>query len=294
MNVLILGGTKFFGKNTVQQLLLDDHKVTVATRGLVYNPFGKTTEHIIFDHRDEKSIQKAFSNKRYDVVIDKIAFSSNDIKRVLKNIDCRKFILMSTCGVYNGKYHPNILENEFDPYSYPLVWEERDANGGIFDYDEGKRQSECALANLKRKTDCIMVRFPVVLGKNDYTNRLFFYVEHIVKGIPINITNYDNNISFIDEEDAGSFFAKAINTSIYGPVNGCSKNSIKIKAIINYIENKTNSVAIIDKMGDYAPFNGFYTDTTYSIKKAEEYGITFKNHEDWIYTLIDYYIDSLK
>lgn len=34
MNILILGGTRFFGIDTVHELLRKGHDVTIATRGL--------------------------------------------------------------------------------------------------------------------------------------------------------------------------------------------------------------------------------------------------------------------
>ena len=48
--------------------------------------------------------------------------------------------------------------------------------------------------------------------------------------------------------------------------------------------------AIIDKTGDNAPYNG---EPEYSINtdKAEELGFRFSNLKDWIYDLIDYYMD---
>ena len=41
MNVLVLGGTRFFGIHMVNVLLENGHDVTIATRGNASDPFGK-------------------------------------------------------------------------------------------------------------------------------------------------------------------------------------------------------------------------------------------------------------
>ena len=51
------------------------------------------------------------------------------------------------------------------------------------------------------------VYYPVVLGKDDYTKHLAFYVEHIAKEQPMNIDNIDMPMSFINCCDAGKFLA---------------------------------------------------------------------------------------
>ncbi len=38
--VLVLGGTRFFGKHLVEALLQDGHDVTIATRGITEDSFG--------------------------------------------------------------------------------------------------------------------------------------------------------------------------------------------------------------------------------------------------------------
>lgn len=39
MNILILGGTRFFGIHTVNELLKNGHDVTIATRGRAADKF---------------------------------------------------------------------------------------------------------------------------------------------------------------------------------------------------------------------------------------------------------------
>ena len=93
----------------------------------------------------------------------------------------------------------------------------------------------------------IAVRYPVVLGKDDYTNRLKFYVDHVISGTPMYIDNIDYQMSYIRSDEAGRFMTflvdkditVAINGSSNGAINGASNGTISLREIINYVEEKT-------------------------------------------------------
>jgi len=113
MNVLIIGGTRFFGIPMVDRILDNGHNVTIATRGSHGNPFSGRVCHVIMDKTNESSVKKAIGDQEYDVIIDKVAYSSNDVSSLLKNVHCKRYIQMSSCAVYNVE-HLLISENEFD------------------------------------------------------------------------------------------------------------------------------------------------------------------------------------
>ena len=72
----------------VEELLKAGHDVTIATRGRASDSFGDRVKRIIIERTNEESIKSAFKEKHYDVVIDKIAYCSKDIKYVMENISC--------------------------------------------------------------------------------------------------------------------------------------------------------------------------------------------------------------
>ena len=288
MKILVLGGTRFFGIQMVEELLEKDHEITIATRGKTVDDFGNRVKRIVFERTNEKSVKNLLHGVKYDVVIDKIAYCSNDIKYVLEHVDCNKYIYMSSTSVYNPK-HFNTIESDFDAVSGDLVWCDRVA----YPYEEVKRQAEYALWQTYFDKNWIAVRYPFVIGKDDYTNRLFFYVEHIMKGIPMNIDNLDNQMSFIRSDEAGKLMAFLVDCDIRGAVNGSATGTISIKEIIKYVEKKTKIKAIIDRNGMNAPYNG---EVEYSINtdKTKMLGFKFSTLKDWIYNLLDYYIDTIK
>ena len=140
MKILVIGGTRYFGIHMVNELLAAGHDVIIATRGKASDSFGNKVKRIFLERTKEESIREALSGTHYDVVIDKIAYCSNDIKYVMDVIDCDKYIYMSSTSVYNPK-HINTVEADFDGIGNELIWCDRKA----FPYEQIKRQAEYAL-----------------------------------------------------------------------------------------------------------------------------------------------------
>ncbi len=288
MKILVIGGTRFFGIHMVNELLERGHDVTIATRGKSSDEYGDKVKRIVMERTNEASIKEALKGTHYDVVIDKIAYCSNDIKYVMDVVDCDKYIHMSSTSVYEPK-RINTVESDFDGTSKELIWCDRKD----FPYEQIKRQAEYALWQKYPDRNWIAVRYPFVIGKDDYTKRLLFYVEHVMKFISMNIDNPDYQMGFIRSDEAGKFMAFLVDKDVRGAINGSSEGTISIKEIISYVEEKTGTKAIIDEKGESAPYNG---EPEYSIntEKAQSLGFKFSSLHDWIYELLDYYIQLLK
>lgn len=287
MNILIVGGTRFFGIPMVNCLLDNGHTVTLATRGDHGNPFNDKVRHVIMDKTDGCSVKNALGIEEFDAVIDKVAYSSNDVRSLLENLHCSIYIQMSSCAVYPVE-RSLIKENEFDPKSHKLIWMDRPA-----DYAEGKRQAERAALEFMDIDKCTFVRYPVVMGKNDYTGRLKFYVEHICGQIPMRANNLDIGTSYINESEAGEFISFLVDHPVSGAVNGCSEGVISQNEIISYIESKSGKKAVISENGDPAPYNGNKAETSYDCAKAENLGYSFSNVSSWIFELLNHYLSQI-
>ena len=195
MNILVIGGTRFFGIHMVNELLTAGHDVTIATRGKASDSFGDKVKRIFLERTKEESVREVLSGTHYDVVIDKIAYCSNDIKYVMDVIDCDKYIYMSSTSVYNPK-HINTVEADFDGIENELIWCDRKA----FPYEQIKRQAEYALWQQYPEKNWIAVRYPFAIGKDDYTKRLLFYVEHTMKSMRMNIYNVNYQVRYIPSD----------------------------------------------------------------------------------------------
>lgn len=288
MKILVLGGTRFFGIPMVEELIQQGHEVTIATRQTTKDNIGDAVQRIQIERTDPIQMEQALKGKHFDVVYDKIAYCSNDIKNIMDVIDCDKYIYMSSTAVYEPKKMDTKEEN-FDAMGKELIW----CNRVDFPYDEIKRQAECALWQKYDDRNWIAVRYPFVIGKDDYTKRMLFYVEHTMKSIPMKVDNLDIQMGYIRSDEAGKFMAFLADKNVQGAINGSSKGTISLREIIDYVERKTGSKAVFLDTGDEAPYNG---EPEYSINtdKAETLGFQFTNLKDWIYDLVDYYIERVK
>ena len=287
MKILVIGGTRYFGIHMVNKLLEQGHKVTIATRGKTPDLYGNKVERITIQRTNEESMREALQGKHFDVVIDKIAYCSNDIRYVMDYVDCDKYIYMSSTSVYNPK-HMDTVESDFDGYSKDFVWCGRKE----FPYEEIKRQAEYALWQKYLDKNWIAVRYPFAIGKDDYTKRLLFYVEHVIKSERMYIDNIDYQMSYIRSDEAGDFIAYLVDKNVNGAINGSASGTISIREVIGYVEEKTGKCAVLSENGEEAPYNG---EPEYSINtdKAEKIGYHFSNLKDWIYELLDYYIEQV-
>ena len=131
------------------------------------------------------------------------------------------------------------------------------------------------------------VRYPVVLGPHDYTGRLRFYIEHVLRGAPMYIDDPDARIGFIGEREAGEFLAHLAETDFVGAVNGEAGGDISPLEIVRYVEERTGKRAVLASEGDPAPYNGYPAAATLDTRLAADLGFAFSDLRDWIFDLID-------
>lgn len=284
MNILVLGGTRFFGVHLVKQLTASGHTVTIATRGRTPDPFGDTVSRLTVDRTDPEAMIRVFAGLSYDVVYDDIAYCSNDVKSALDAIRCCRYILVSSISAYY-ELLPVLTESDLLPERGDLIW----GNRADFPYDEGKRQAERTIVRHYPGQEAVMVRFPFIIGPDDYTQRLYFYVRNLIQGKPMHIDNLDSQMAFISSDEAGRFLSFLSASPLRGPVNACCRGTISLREIFAYLTEKTGKSPVLSPEGENAPYNGagnYSQDTA----KAEKAGYSFSVLDSWIYKLLDSYI----
>ncbi len=248
MKILVVGGTRFFGVHLVRALLREKHEVTIATRGNTKDDFGDCIHRVTVDRCDPEALKRAFRGEFYDVICDNIAYCSNDVKYLLEAVGCGRYILTSSASVY-PELGLDTKEEDYIPDTYPLVW----CNREDYTYDEIKRQAECALVQSYPALSSAAVRLPYVIGEDDYTKRLYYYVEKIIKGIPMQVDNTQAAISFIQSSEAGDFISWLAGSKLVGTVNACSKGTMTLEEIFAYIEKRTGKKPILHSDAEAAP-----------------------------------------
>lgn len=267
MDILVIGGTRFFGIPMIDELIRDGHNVTIVTRGMTPDKFGDKIHRIMVkDIYNEQYARETLSGLEYDVVIDKMAYGAGDVRNILDNVRCKRFVHMSTAGVYQLD-HMGVCEDEFDAAHGDIEWCHR----GEIDYDDAKRSAERALAQEYPNIKKISVRYPFVIGKNDYTKRLEFYVSHMLEEKAMFIDNMEEQLCYIDEQTAGKLLAKlsvisdeklddliekrGIPAGNFLAVNGCLNGTVSVAEILGYVEQQTGKKAVICEEAEAAPYN---------------------------------------
>ncbi len=266
--------------------LQNSHDVTILTRGQSGNPFGSQVHQLIADRDDEHTLVQALSNTTWDIVYDNICYSPKDAQKIIEILEGKttKLIFTSTLATYEAD---GIVKTEadFNPYNYEI----RMGNRQDFTYSEGKRQAEAVLFK-KASFPVVAVRFPIVVGEQDYTRRLHFHVERIVNEQPITLTNVDAKMSFITDDEAAAFLYFAGISTIEGPFNATASGAISLKDLLGLIEEASGKHAKVSLLGGDANSQSPYAipaDWYMSNAKAEAAGFTFSQLNDWLPKLIN-------
>lgn len=279
MNVLILGGNRFFGRRLTLKLVEGGHNVTLINRGNNNQDLPEKVQLISCDRTDPLALEKAVHDQSYDVVFDQICFDAPTALQACEIFQNKtpRYIFTSSKSVYTSG--PNLMEKDFDPFPYhfskTVLRDEA--------YDEAKRQAEATFFQ-KASFDVVAVRFPIVLGPDDYTERLLFHTRAAATGKPIYFPNLDLKISFIHSQDAADFLDFAKDKTFTGPINVSSPDTITLKELTQLIEKTKgrplNLVTCPDE-GEHSPF-GIETHWYMNVEKVKDYGFEARKLTTWL------------
>jgi nucleoside-diphosphate-sugar epimerase len=283
MNVLILGGTRFVGKRLVHLLADQGHDVTVGSRGKTIVSFPDNVRRLKLDRASRDSMATALQNSPWDIVYDQICFDADDAACAVEVLAGKtsRYVLCSSAAVYTNPLDAG--EDAFDPSKYSIRSVDRSSTA----YAEGKRQAEAVIFQ-RASFPAVAVRFPIILGPDDYTKRLRMQVQRIANNEPINIENPEAEISLISSTEASAFLAWLSGVSHTGPFNACSDGPVSLKTIIGFIEEATSKTAIVNRQPDTDSFSIFGKPVTATINtgKARQCGFQFQLTRDWLQALV--------
>lgn len=283
MKILVIGGTRYFGKRLVHSLLGLGHSVWVLSRGQAHDNFGDRVVRLLADRNDRDLVKEVLGDLRFDCVVDQVLMTGQQAQDVV-DIFAGKisyYLMTSTMAVYD--LGANLTETKFIPSDYLS----KSPTDSLDAYREGKRAAENVIAGQNFfKTG--FARFPIVLGEDDYTQRLEDQIRNIRDGRPVYFPNLDARISFINSEDAARALEWMIEQRKGGSYNFSAKDSIKLRDLVMLIENAVGKSALLSTTpinSLLSPF-GFSEDWTLDVNKAETEGFMAKPLSDWLSQLI--------
>ena len=202
-NILVIGGTKYLGLELIK--LLEKSKINffVASRKEI-----EVKNFIKIDRKNQKDLDQLFSHNQFDVVVDFINYSGLDSKLLLNSIRKQsnppKLILISTVYTYAMPMDID-CDSFFKEASFnPLEYDNSMIDRPQVSYAQGKRDMESYCAKNYSDENLVILRFPIVLGADDYTRRTHFYIDIIKNSIQINPKNLHKKSCYVFVDEAAN------------------------------------------------------------------------------------------
>lgn len=282
MRVLIIGGNGFVGRR-LSQALSREPGVELHVLNRSGKVDGVERAHLHTGNRNRLGASGVADD--FDVVVDFVCFTDRQADEAADYFSkAGRYVLISSMSVYDGG--AGLTEEAFDGTTFDLSAPPRRGNP-IEAYQDGKRRAEAVLAQRDRFPS-IAVRFPFILGPDDYTGRLAFHVDRVAKGRPVYIPNKAARISLIHAADAAAFLVWSIRSGFEGPANVASPDAISLGALVTEIEKVVgrSMIAAHDPSGDNASPYGAQVDVFMSTERVERAGFRARSLADWLPALI--------
>lgn len=177
--LLVLGGTRFIGRATVEEFRTAGYTVTTFTRGNLADPFTNRdgVSHVTGDRRSEAAIREVAEHVDPDVVVDCIAYYPDDVEtatEVFSEVDA--YVYVSSSGVYPDKSNPK--REGMTPIRSCAPKQAIDDTQNTYANRKAEGDREVFRA-AERGVNALSVRPCLVYGPHDYTQRLNYWIDRI-------------------------------------------------------------------------------------------------------------------
>jgi 2'-hydroxyisoflavone reductase len=178
-HALVIGGTRFIGRHTVEELLTHDYDVTIFNRGNRDNPFADEdrVEHIEGDRTDDTDLQTASLAARPDIVVDCVACKPADVKRAVEVFsDVDAYVYISSGDAYGREEVP---KREGETPLRPCTPDQAEDDSGET-YGNRKAEGDRVVAEAATNgVNAMSVRPCIVYGPHDYTERMDYWLDRV-------------------------------------------------------------------------------------------------------------------
>ena len=176
MRILVVGGTRFVGRQIVESALREGHEVTIFHRGSTGPDLFPQAEHLLGDRFADLGL---LAGRSWDATVDVCAYFPRAVDELAAALDGRggQHLFISTVSVYAPPPGPGLTEDaELTTLDDPTTETVTDTTyGGL------KVLCEQAAARAYGQ-DLLVLRPTYVVGPHDYTWRFPAWVRRIAAG----------------------------------------------------------------------------------------------------------------
>lgn len=294
--LLVIGGSRYFGKSLVTKARDAGHEVTVLNRGSSAPPVG--VGHVVADRDDEEELRAALGARTFDAVIDQVCYSPRQAEVARRVFAGRtgRYVMTSTMEVYD----PATLTGPAAHRGTPVTEDDLDLRRehrrdlGVrtaphadpaHAYAEGKRRAEAVFLR-GPAFPFVSVRTAHVLGggREDFTGRLAHYVERIAAGIPVEVHRAPYATSFIHHREIADLLYWAARQSFTGPVNAASHGALDVRELCELVGGQLGRRPRYRVVQEGAAASPFSFDSAYAMDngRAAALGFAFGRAVEWL------------
>ena len=176
---LVVGGTRFIGRHTVEELLAHDYRVTTMTRGESGNPFAdrEGVDSVRGDRTDREALATARDDATPDVVIDTCAYFPRDVRAATEVFaDVNAYVYVSSGSSYAD---PDVPMREGETELHDCT-EEQATDESMESYGPRKAEGDRVVAaSVEDGVNAMAVRPMLVYGPHDYTERFAYWTHRV-------------------------------------------------------------------------------------------------------------------
>ena len=215
MNVLVLGGTAWLGREVALAALAQGHEVTALARG--ESGAVPDSVELVRADRGGADAYDAVARREWDVVVD-VARQPSHVRGAVSALGGRagSWVFVSSCSVYARDDSPG--DDESAALHPPH--EEDDEGGETY----GARKVACESAVLEAVGDrALVARSGLIAGPGDHTDRTGYWpLRFAVPAVPdgaVLVPDTELATQVVDVRDLASFLVRAGTTGATGVVN---------------------------------------------------------------------------
>lgn len=177
--VLTIGGGRFIGRFTVEELLAHEYDVTLFTRGKTDIPFDETVvEHVQGDRTDPDDLSAARTAVDPDIVIDFVAYRPDEVRTAVDIFsDVDAYVYISSTHAYQRTATIPLREGStpLEPYTEEQAGDDTSATYGPRKAEGDRVIFEAA----DRGVNAVSVRPTAIYGPYDPTERQDYWIDRV-------------------------------------------------------------------------------------------------------------------
>jgi 2'-hydroxyisoflavone reductase len=213
MRILVLGGTQFLGRHTVDVALARGHEVTTFNRGRTRPDLHPDIEKL---HGDRGGDLTALQGRSFDAVVDTSGYVPRIVRETIEALgDVGHYTFVSTISVYADLSTPPNESSPVAELSKPTE-EWREAYGEL--------KADCEDVVRERFADAFVPRPGLIVGPWDPTGRFSYWPERLAAGGRVLApAPPDADAQVIDVRDLAGWIVRAAENGTSGTYNAVDR-----------------------------------------------------------------------